>query len=71
MIASHYAKPLDAKIAAETVLRCKPSTDSDAIVQLSPGEPFSLVEDSRGWAWGYAGPKRLVGYVPSDALHPR
>ena len=33
-----------------------------------PGEPFLMLDDSRGWAWGYAGAKRRVGYVDSRAL---
>jgi hypothetical protein len=27
-----------------------------------------MLDDSAGWAWGYAGQERRVGYVPSDAL---
>jgi hypothetical protein len=27
-----------------------------------------LLDDSLGWAWGYAGEDRRVGYVPSEAL---
>ena len=27
-----------------------------------------LLDDSLGWAWGYAGKERRVGYVRSDAL---
>jgi hypothetical protein len=27
-----------------------------------------LLDDSLGWAWGYAGDERRVGYVRSDAL---
>ena len=29
---------------------------------------LALLDDSRGWAWGYAGPDRLVGYLPSASL---
>ena len=36
--------------------------------ELVPGEPFAMLDDSVGWAWGYAGEKRRVGYVPSEAL---
>ena len=27
-----------------------------------------MLDDSLGWAWGYGGTERLVGYVPSDLL---
>ena len=45
-----------------------PSAEGEIMRDLSAGEPFSLLDDSLGWAWGYAGEDRLVGYVPSDAL---
>jgi hypothetical protein len=35
---------------------------------LDAGEPFALLDDSVGWAWGYAGKERRVGYVRTDAL---
>jgi hypothetical protein len=35
---------------------------------LEPGEPFAMLDDSVGWAWGYAAAERRVGYVRSDAL---
>ena len=38
------------------------------IRELTPGEPFLLLDDSVGWAWGYAGKDRRVGYVRSEAL---
>jgi len=27
-----------------------------------------MLDESLGWAWGYAGDDRRVGYVPTDAL---
>ena len=30
-----------------------------------------MLDDSLGWAWGYAGDERRVGYVPSEALAKR
>jgi len=46
----------------------EPNDSSDVIRTLKPGEPFGLLDDSLGWAWGYAGEERRVGYVKSDAL---
>jgi hypothetical protein len=68
VIASHYAEPLAKRIASEATLRAGPSDDGDAIRDLDPGEPFLLLDDTVGWAWGYAGKEHRVGYVRSDAL---
>ena len=70
VIASHYAEPLDRMIAGPTVLRCSPSDDAEAIRELAPGEAFTMLDDSLGWAWGYAGEERRVGYVRSEAVGP-
>jgi hypothetical protein len=29
-----------------------------------------MLENSVGWAWGYGGTERLVGYIRSDSLGP-
>ena len=68
MIASHYAEPLDCKIAAPSALHGAPSDEANMIRALQPGEPFAMLDDSLGWAWGYAGEERRVGYVRSDAV---
>lgn len=68
VIASHYAEPLERVITAETRLHAGPSADSELVREIQPGEPFLLLDDTLGWAWGYAGTERRVGYVPSDAI---
>ena len=68
VIASHYAEPLDCRIASVTALRNAPSNDGSVIQEMKPGEPFAMLDDSLGWAWGYAGKDRRVGYVRSDTL---
>ena len=68
VIASHYAEPLDCRIASATALRSAPLDDGEAIRELAVGEPFAKLDDSLGWAWGYAGEERRVGYVRSDSL---
>ncbi|HZC38805.1 MAG TPA: hypothetical protein VE221_09035 [Sphingomicrobium sp.] len=55
-------------IVGQAVLQRSPSDDSEAIRDLVPGEPFAMLDESLGWAWGYAGEERRVGYVPSDAV---
>ena len=68
MIASHYAEPVERVVRAATPLRDEPSEDAETLRELSAGEPFLLLDDSLGWAWGYAGEERRVGYLRSDAL---
>lgn len=68
MIASHYAQPVARTIAAPVVLRSEASAESDSVRELAAGEPFDMLDNSLGWAWGYAGNDRLVGYIPSEAL---
>jgi hypothetical protein len=68
VIASHYAEPLDRVILAAVELRSGPSDDADAIRELEAGELFAMLDNSLGWAWGYAGKDRRVGYVRSEAV---
>ena len=68
MIASHYAEPVERLIAAATPLRCEPSEEATLIRELAPGDHFLLLDDSLGWAWGYAGEDRRVGYVRSEVV---
>jgi hypothetical protein len=68
VIASHYAEPVERVVAAPAPLLCEASDDAAVIRELEAGEPFGLLDDSVGWAWGYAGNDRRVGYVKSEAL---
>ena len=55
-------------IVSDAVLRRVPNDDAEAIRELAPGETFDLLDESLGWAWGYAGKERRVGYVRADAI---
>jgi hypothetical protein len=68
VIASHYAEPVERRIASAASLRTQPSDEADVIRDLAPGEPFAMLDESVGWAWGYAGKERRVGYVRSEAI---
>jgi len=68
VIASHYAEPLERAIVTATGLRSGPSHDADVIRELKAGERFDMLDNSLGWAWGYAGEDRRVGYVASGAI---
>lgn len=70
MIASHYAEPLPTLVATPVTLREAPSDEASAIRELATGEPFAMLDNSVGWAWGYAGTDRLVGYLRSESLKP-
>ena len=52
-------------------LRAGPSDEADALLELKAGDPFAMLDNSLGWAWGYAGEERRVGYVRSEALAPQ
>lgn len=68
VIASHYAAPIDKVVIANAPLRVAASDDAEELAILEPDDPFSLLDDTLGWAWGYAGRDRRVGYVRSEAL---
>jgi len=59
---------LPSAIGTPTELRSGPSLDAEVIGELTAGEPFAMLDDSLGWAWGYAGEDRRVGFVRSHAL---
>jgi hypothetical protein len=68
VIASHYAEPIERTIIADTLLHDAPSEGAEVLRELLPGDPFLLLDDSVGWAWGYAGEEGRVGYVRSEAV---
>jgi hypothetical protein len=68
VIASHFVEPIERRIGEAAVLRADPAVDSQALAELSPGDGFRMLDDSVGWAWGYAGEDGRVGYVRSEAL---
>ena len=68
VIASHYAAPVSRRLRASAPLFELPSDTAVEISLLDKGESFELLDDSIGWAWGYAGAERRVGYVRSDCL---
>ena len=68
VIASHYAEPLARHIVAPAILRDEPSEESAELAKLEAGAPFDMLDNSLGWAWGYAGDTRLVGYVRAEAV---
>jgi hypothetical protein len=71
VIASHYAEPIERNVSVAAELRAEPSDEAAVLRKLQPGESFQLLDDTLGWAWGYAGDDRQVGYVKSEALGPR
>jgi hypothetical protein len=68
VIASHYAEPLARTLNRAVSLRAGPSEEAEIVGDLDAGDPFDMLDDTLGWAWGYGGPDRCVGYVRSEAL---
>lgn len=68
MIASHYAEPVERHLLAAGVLRVGPSPEAVIIGELGAGSQFALLDDTLGWAWGYAGAERRVGYIESAKI---
>lgn len=68
VIASHYADPLERRVTCAAVLRDGPSDDAAPLGDLESGAAFAMLDNSLGWAWGYAGADRRVGYVRSEVL---
>jgi Bacterial dipeptidyl-peptidase Sh3 domain len=68
VIASHYVEPAERVVVLATPLRSAPSDDADAVGELAPVDRFRLLDESVGWAWGYAGAEGRVGYVRSETI---
>ena len=68
MIASHYAEPLQRRLTRPAPLLAAPEEGSRQLAQLAAGDLLLMLDNSRGWAWGYAGEERRVGYVKGEAL---
>ena len=68
VIASHYAEPLPRQIMSNVKLMALPSDAGEAVATLVKGDDFQLLDSIRGWAWGYAGPQRRVGYVRAEIV---
>jgi hypothetical protein len=67
VIASHYAEPLVRHLVAAAPLLPHSANDAEPIAQLSAGDEIRMLDNSRGWAWGY-GPDGRVGYIRSEAV---
>ena len=70
VIASHYAQAVDRRVVAAADLYEAPGEQAGVIRQLQAGELFRLLDDSGGWAWGYAGSEGRVGFVRSELVAP-
>jgi hypothetical protein len=68
VIASHYAEPLQRQLTHPAPLLAAPEEDAAQLVQLAAGDLLLMLDNSRGWAWGYAGGERRVGYIRGEAL---
>ena len=69
VIASHYAEPLVRHLVTDASLLAEPADNAEEIAELKAGDELRMLDNSRGWAWGY-GPDGRVGYVRSEAVAP-
>ena len=67
VIASHYAEPLVRHLVAAALLLPDAANEAEPLAQLSAGDEIRMLDNSRGWAWGY-GPDGRVGYIRSEAV---
>ena len=68
VIASHYAEPLLRHLVVAAPFYRSADEQSEVIAELKPGEELWMLDDTRGWAWGYGGADRRVGYVRAEAV---
>ncbi len=68
VVASHYAEPVARVVKSAGPLLADPESDAEAVGKVAAGDRFEMLDDSLGWAWGYAGSERRVGYLPSAAV---
>ena len=69
VIASHYAEPLVRHLITDAPLCPAPEDCAEPLAKLRAGEEIRMLDNSRGWAWGY-GPDGRVGYVRAEAVAP-
>ncbi|MEP7315188.1 MAG: SH3 domain-containing protein [Sphingomicrobium sp.] len=67
VIASHYAEPLARQLKQDGEFRLAASDESETIDLLKAGSVVQILDNSRGWAWGY-GPDGRVGYLRSALI---
>ena len=70
VIASHYAEPIRRQLTEASPLRSAASDSAEVTAELPAGTAFEMLDDTLGWAWGYAGDDRRVGYVKHAAIGP-
>ena len=68
VIASHYAEPLLRHIAVSAPFRRGANDEAELITVLQAGDELWMLDDTGGWAWGYGGSERRVGYIRAEAL---
>jgi hypothetical protein len=68
VIASHYADPVECHLNSAAELQDAPGSEGEVIASLAKGDAFAALDSTLGWAWGYAGSERRVGYVESSKI---
>ncbi|MBA3510979.1 hypothetical protein [Sphingomonas sp.] len=55
-------------MTSAATLRAGPGDEAEALIELEAGDSFAMLDNSLGWAWGYGGKQRRVGYVRAESL---
>ena len=65
----HYAVPQPRTVMpGGAPLLAGPGDGAEELCSLMEGDSFEVLDVTGGWAWGYGGPERRVGYVRAAAL---
>ena len=68
MIASHYAEPLARQITSDADADGRAERCREAVAELGKGDDIRMLDSSRGWAWGYAGPTAASATSAREAV---
>lgn len=67
--AARYVRPeAQVCIRPSAALRAHPEVSAEQMTRLLFGEPFGVIEENNGWAFGQASRDRYVGYVRTESL---
>ena len=55
-------------MSVSATLRAGPCDEAEALIELNANDPFAMLDNSLGWAWGYGGKQRRVGYVRAEVI---
>jgi len=70
LFAPHYARPVTRHARIAAAVHEAPTSESQILFEMAPGEEFAMLDVTGRWAWGYRRSDHLVGYLKADCLQP-